>query len=265
MRILAVGDVVGPKGTAYIQKNLWRIRKACGADAVILNGENAAKGNGLDKGTAETLFAAGADVITSGNHIWQKHETRHFIDDMPYLLRPANYPAGCPGASAAVFDTGLVRVLVISMLGTVFMGDAYASPFLTADAVLERFKGTFDAAVIDFHAEATSEKAAFARYLDGRVSAVFGTHTHVQTNDARVLPRGTGFVTDIGMTGVYESIIGVKVERVMEKFLTKMPVRFEEPDEGGVCFNGAVFDVDDASGLCTGVELLVKREGEGEK
>ncbi len=255
MKILAVGDVVGVGGTEYIRRNLWHIRKEYGVDLTILNGENAAKGNGLDRGTAETLFACGADVITSGNHIWNKHETRYFIDDMPLLLRPANYPVACPGQGCAVVEASGVRVLVMSLMGNVFMTETYASPFETADRLLEKHKGEYDAAVVDLHAEATSEKAALARYLDGRVTVLFGTHTHVQTNDARVLPRGTGFVTDIGMTGAYESILGVKTECILEKFLTQMPVRFEEA-EGDVRFNGALFDVDEKTGQTVRVTLI---------
>ena len=255
MRILTVGDVVGVGGTEYIRRNLWNIRKEYGVDMTVLNGENAAKGNGLDKDTAETLLASGADVITTGNHIWHKHEMKHVIDDLPCVLRPANFPASCPGIGSTVFDAFGTRVLVFSMLGNVYMPDAYTSPFETADRLFEKYRGAYDIAVADFHAEATSEKAAFAKYLAGRVSIVFGTHTHVQTNDACVLPGDTGFVTDVGMVGVYDSILGVKNECVLEKFLTKMPVRFEEP-QGQMLFCAAYFDVEPASGKCTAAGLI---------
>lgn len=255
MRILAVGDVVGEGGTAYIRRNLWNIRKEYRVDMTVLNGENAAKGNGLDKDTAETLIAAGADVITGGNHIWRKHEMKRVIDDLTYVLRPANYPAACPGEGSVIFDACGVRVLVLSLLGNVYMPDAYASPFETADRILERFRGEYDIAVADIHAEATSEKAALAKYLDGRVGLVFGTHTHVQTNDACVLPGGTGFVTDVGMVGVYDSVLGVRNECVLEKFLTQMPVRFEEA-QGDILFCAACFDVDEKSGFCTAAHLI---------
>lgn len=255
MRILAVGDVVGNGGTEFIRRNLWRIRKEHSIDMVVLNGENAAKGNGLDADTADTLLASGADVITSGNHIWHKHEMKHYIEDNEYVLRPANYPHACPGAGSVIFDAMGIKVLVISLLGNVYMPDAFRCPFETADSILKKYEGEYDVSVIDFHAEATSEKIALAKYLDGKVSALFGTHTHVQTNDARILAGGTGFVTDVGMTGVYDSILGVKNECILEKFLYKMPVRFEEP-QGNIMFNGAVFDIDKKTSLCTDTYLV---------
>ena len=256
MKILAVGDVVGNGGTNYVRRYLWTIRRKCRADVVVLNGENAARGNGLDKDTAEALLAAGADVITSGNHIWKKHETRHFLDDMPLVLRPANYPLRAPGNGCTVIEVNGVRLLVLSLLGNTFMPDNLASPFETADMILERMTGEYDICVTDIHAEATSEKAALARYLDGRVSVVFGTHTHVQTNDARVLPNGTGFVTDIGMVGYEESVLGVRSDCVLERFLTQMPTRFEEPTEGDIRFCGALFEVDERTGLTAEVSLV---------
>lgn len=255
MRVLTVGDVVGTGGTEFIRRNLWSIRKEYKIDMTILNGENAAKGNGLDGDTAETLFASGADVITSGNHIWQKHEMRHIIEDNENILRPANYPSGCPGSGCVIFDADGTRVLVISLLGNVYMPENLACPFETAEKLLEKHKGEYDACFIDFHAEATSEKIAFAKHLDGRVSAVFGTHTHVQTNDAKILAGGTGYVTDIGMTGAYDSVLGVKNECILNKFLFKMPVRFEEAD-GKIMFNAAVFDIDNDSFICKDVQLL---------
>lgn len=255
MKILAVGDVVGHGGTEFLRRNFWSIRKEHKIDMAVVNGENAAVGNGLDRDTAETLFASGADVITSGNHIWHKHEMKHCIDDFEYLLRPANYPSGCPGTGAVVYDAFGVRVLVISLLGNVYMGDSFACPFETADRLLKKYDGEYDISVIDFHAEATSEKIALAKYLDGRASVVFGTHTHVQTNDAGVLSGGTGYVTDVGMTGVCDSILGVKNECVINKFLYKMPVKFEEPT-GKIMFNGVIFDLDEKSGRCRTAQLL---------
>lgn len=255
MKILTVGDVVGAGGTEFIRRNLWNIRKEYKIDMTVLNGENAAKGNGLDADTAETLFAAGADVITSGNHIWQKHEMRHFIDDNENVLRPANYPSSCPGNGCVIFDAQGIRVLVISLLGNVYMPEALACPFETADRLIEKHKGEYDVCVIDIHAEATSEKIALSKYLDGRASVVFGTHTHVQTNDAKVLQHGTGFVTDIGMTGAYDSVIGVKSECILNKFLYKMPVRFEEAD-GKIMFNAAVFEIDEKIFRCVSAGLI---------
>ena len=255
MRILAVGDVVGENGTEYIRRRLWSIRKENRIDFTVLNGENAAKGNGLDKDTADVLLASGADVITTGNHIWKKHAMKHVIDDLPYVLRPANYPRVCPGAGHVIYEVNGVRILVANLLGNVYMPDAFESPFLTADRILAQNEGSYDAAVFDIHAEATSEKAALAKYLDGRVSVVFGTHTHVQTNDACVLPTGTGFVTDVGMVGANDSILGVKNECILEKFLTQMPVRFDEA-VGETLFCGAVFELDNTNFTCTGASLL---------
>lgn len=255
MKILACGDVVGTHGTEFIRKNLWSIRKEHGIQMTVLNGENASKGNGLSKDTAEILFMSGVDVITGGNHIWHRPDTKSFIDDEEYLLRPANYPSDCPGSGACVFTTEGVRVLVINVLGNVYMNDSFDCPFKTVDRLFDRYKGEYDISIIDFHAEATSEKIAFGRYFDGRAGGIFGTHTHVQTNDIRVFSGGTGYVTDVGMTGVYDSVLGVKYECVIEKFLKKMPVKFEEP-EGKVIFNGCVFDIDEKTGKCVDAYLI---------
>ena len=257
-RILAIGDIVGIAGTRLVQRELWRLRRELEADFVCANGENAAKGNGIDADTASLLFSSGADVITSGNHIFRKHELKHRIDQFPYLLRPANYPAVCPGTGSCVFAAGGVRILVINLLGTIYM-ESMDSPFEVAERILTREEGRYELAIVDIHAEATSEKAALAKYLDGRVSAVFGTHTHVQTADEKVLPGGTGYLTDLGMTGPYDSILGVKNEIIVEKFLTKMPVRFEEADGAAQC-NGALFTIDLDSRKCEKVERVNWRE-----
>ena len=258
MKILTIGDIVGPCGTRFIRENLDGIRKELGADMIIANGENAAKGNGLDIDSAQLIFSGGADVITSGNHIWNKHEMQKCIDDYPNLLRPANYPGDCPGNGYVIFSTGNARVLVMSLLGTVYL-DSYASPFDTAKRILEREDGKYDVSIIDFHAEATSEKAALARYLDGSVTAVVGTHTHVQNSDARILPLGTAFITDLGMTSARESILGVKTECILYKFLTKMPVRFEQGD-GPVQFNAALITVDNTTFKATDIKSILINE-----
>lgn len=242
MKILAIGDVVGPAGVDFLAKNLYNIQKKYDADMIIANGENAASGNGLDIETAEKIFASGVDVITSGNHIWNKHEMQKRIEDFPNILRPANYPSTCPGNGYVIFNASGYKVLVISVLGTVYM-DAYACPFETVDRILKREQGNFDYCIVDFHAEATSEKCALAKYFDGKITAVVGTHTHVQTADARVLPNGTAFITDLGMTAAYNSILGIKNEIIIEKFLTKMPIRFVQ-EEGNVQFNAAIIETD---------------------
>lgn len=253
-RILAIGDVVGKSGTEFISEKLWGLRKFYGVDMVVANGENAAPGNGLDKDTAESLFRAGVDVITSGNHIFRKSVAETLLESQENVLRPANYPSACPGSGWCIFDMCSYKVLVINLLGTVFM-ESLASPFEAADRILEREKGNFDFAVLDIHAEATSEKLALAKYLDGRVSAVFGTHTHVQTADEQIFPGGTGYITDAGMCGPHDSVLGIKNEIIIRKFLTKMPVRHEEADTPpALC--GCLFTLSLSSGKCTGVQRI---------
>ncbi len=240
-----IGDVVGICGVEFLKNNLYTFAKENSIDMIIANGENAARGNGLDKNTAQQLFMSGVDVITSGNHIWNKHEMQQIIDEYDNILRPANYPASCPGNGYVLYNAGGVKVLVISLMGTVYL-DSFACPFETAERILKREEGSYDLSIVDFHAEATSEKAAFARYFDGRLSAVAGTHTHVQTSDERIFPSGTAFITDIGMTGAYESILGVKTECILKKFQTKMPVRFEQAD-GDCQFNAVILEFDNTS------------------
>lgn len=254
MKVLIIGDVVGPCGVGFLRSNLYTIAKENSIDMIIANGENAAKGNGLDKESAEELFSCGVDVITSGNHIWNKHEMQHIIDEYDNILRPANYPGNCPGNGYVIFNASGVKVLVISVLGNVYL-DSFTSPFETVERILKREEGNYDISIVDIHAEATSEKAAFARYFDGKLSAVVGTHTHVQTSDERLLRGGTAFITDLGMTGAYESILGVKEECILQKFLTKMPVRFEQA-EGECQFNGVVVDFDNVSFKAKKIERL---------
>lgn len=253
-RILCVGDVVGQIGVEYLEQTLWKYRTQKRADMVIVNGENAAVGNGLDAGSAQRLLDCGADVLTSGNHIWQKKDIRVFLDEHSELLRPANYPDSCPGTGYGIFRINGYRVLVFNLMGTVYL-EPLADPFVTADRILNRMAGQYDFAVLDLHAEATSEKIAMGYFLDGRVAAVFGTHTHVQTADERILPRGTGYMTDLGMTGPDESVLGVAVSCVLEKFTTRMPVRFETAD-GHVTAHGVLLTVDPETGKCVAIERL---------
>jgi metallophosphoesterase, MG_246/BB_0505 family len=254
MKILAIGDIVGISGSEYIRKYLWKIRTDQKIDFTIANGENAAKGNGLDVETAKLLFSSGVDVLTSGNHIWNKREIRAYLENETNVLRPANYPDSCPGNGYCITEICGYRFLVLSLLGTVYL-ESLESPFTTADRILKNENGNYDFSLIDFHAEATSEKQALAKYLDGRVNIVFGTHTHVQTADEKILPHGTAFITDLGMTGPYNSILGIKNEIIIEKFLTKMPVRFEEGD-GEVELCGAVFTLDLKSKSITDIQRI---------
>lgn len=255
MRILCLGDVVGDEGVAHLTAGrlLSKLRGSLAADLVIVNGENSAPGNGITPDSARSLFEAGADVVTGGNHTWRRREIAPMLDDEEFLLRPANYPAAAPGHGACIADAAGWRVLVLNLAGCVFM-EPLASPFETADRFLRDYAGKYDAAVVDFHAEATSEKLALARYLDGRVSAVFGTHTHVATADAQVLPGGTGYVTDAGMCGSHAGILGVEADAVLRKYLVKTPVQFI-PAHGRREAHGVLFEVD-ARGRCTSAESI---------
>ena len=253
MKILAIGDVVGPASTEYLARRLGKYRAENGIDLVCVNGENAATGNGLTRADADALLAAGADVITTGNHVWKRREIREYLDESPYVIRPASYPAACPGSGCTLIDAAGRRFLIMNVSGLVYM-DTLSDPFDAVEKMLADNAGKYDAALLDVHAEVTSEKAAIARYFDGRITCVWGTHTHVQTNDARILPRGTGFITDLGMTGPVESILGVDCGIIIEKFRTHMPVKFFVPD-GEIRADGAVFTLD-RDLRCAGVEAV---------
>jgi len=232
--ILCVGDVVGAPGVEFLKKNLWNIRKENNIDCVVANGENASSGNGIDPKSAAALFDSGADVITTGNHVWRRNEIYPFLDENKFILRPANYPDVCPGAGYNIICISGYRILFINLLGTVYMDYGVESPFAAADRIFGRERGNYDFAVVDIHAEATSEKIALAKYIDGAgagAALIFGTHTHVQTADERILKNGAGYITDIGMTGAADSILGIKNEAIIQKFLTNMPVKFEICDE----------------------------------
>lgn len=239
MNILCIGDIVGPSAVEFVCANLWKIRREYEVALVVANGENADLGNGLTENTAKSLFTAGVDVITSGNHIWQKSGLYPFLDDCETLLRPANYPSTNPGHGSCLVEADGLSVLVISVQGLVYM-EPLASPFDTVDAILEKNKGRYDLAIMDIHAEATSEKAALGHYFDGRIDVICGTHTHVQTADERILPGGSAFITDLGMCGVQNSALGVKYEPIIKKLRTGMPQRFELA-AGSVTMNSVIF------------------------
>ena len=245
-RILAVGDVVGNPGLDFAAKNLRRIKKEVGADFVVVNGENA-NVVGVTPKQCDSLLAAGADAITLGNHTWTRWELQPYLDESPSVLRPANYAPQCPGRGAASFRTPFGPVLVVNLLGRFTLDPNTDSPFLTADALLEGAEAKM--ILVDFHAEATSEKLAMGYYLDGRVSAVWGTHTHVQTSN------GTGYITDLGMTGPAESVIGIKPEQSIGKFLGDVPRRYDCAP-GPAKLEGAVFELDSETGACLKVEAV---------
>jgi metallophosphoesterase (TIGR00282 family) len=231
MNILAVGDIIGAAGTDFISKNLWNFRRGNHIDCVVANGENSAPGNGIDVKSANLLFDAGVDVITTGNHVWQKREIYNYLDEKKCILRPANYPASNPGSGYNIINIMGYKILFINLLGTVYLELGLESPFQTADKIFAREKDNYDFAVIDIHAEATGEKIAFAKYIDidanYKTGLIFGTHTHIQTADEQILQNGTGYITDLGMTGAFDSVLGVKNEAIIKKYLTKMPVKFE--------------------------------------
>lgn len=242
MKILAVGDVVGSEATDFLLSNLKKIKNENNIDFTVVNGENAAARNGIDRQAAEALLDAGADVITTGNHVFRIPAVYNYLDDSNLIVRPANLPGECPGKTHTVIDTGRYRILVMNVLGQIYM-DGSGDPFSAVEQILQSEKGNYDISVLDVHAEATSEKAALARYFDGRINIVFGTHTHVQTSDARILPNGTGFITDIGMCGPTDSILGVISERVIDKLRLHMPARFEYAS-GNISASGAIFTLD---------------------
>ena len=254
MRILCIGDVVGGVGCRFLRAKLPALKRVKGVDLTVCNGENSADGNGLTPASAKFLFDSGVDAVTLGNHAFRRREAYEYMDANPFVARPANYPDGTtPGSGMIQIDMGRRIVTVINLMGSMFLDSGLESPFDTIDRLL----GQTDSRIIlvDFHAEATSEKRAMAYYLDGRVSAVFGTHTHVQTSDAQVLPKGTGYITDAGMTGTVHSVLGVKTDIIISKFKTRLPARFDLAD--GECkLECVLFDIDDNSGRCKSAEAL---------
>ncbi len=254
-RVLALGDIVGEESTEKVCRVLGSLKRELRIDFTLANGENAAKGNGLDRHTAEALLSSGVDVLTSGNHIWQKKDMVDYIDENPFILRPANYPAGTPGRGSVLFESFGMRILVMNVLGTVYL-EPLDCPFRAVETMLAAYEGQYDLAILDVQAGATSEKLALANWFDGRIPIIFGTHTHVLTADTRILPRGTGYLTDIGMCGAVDSILGVSVDKVITKLRTHMPVRFDNPVDAVTELNGAVFSYDRATRRVVEVELL---------
>ncbi len=256
LRILAVGDVVGKAGLDHLKANLNKQKQALGVDLCIVNGENASEIKGLCRADAEQLLYAGADLITLGNHTYSAPDTGAFLDARPdVIIRPANYPPTNPGYGHTVVNVCGVRVLCINLLGTVHM-DPLDNPFLTLERILDAQKDQYDIAVLDMHAEATSEKIAMARAFDGKVAVIFGTHTHVPTADLQILPGGTGYVTDLGMTGPEGGVIGAKTEPVLRMLRDHMPARFSVAD-GRVRARAVLFCVDTETGRTTSAKQLV--------
>lgn len=255
MRFLIIGDVVGTPGVEYLQKHLDSIKKFNKIDFVIANGENSTPvGKGINRAVAQTLYSCGVDIITMGNHTFNNYEiSRLFDEDFP-IVRPANLPPETAGEGYIVADYFGTKIAVINLLGRVYM-ECVDCPFRKADSIIEKVKDEADIIIVDFHAEATSEKKAMGFYLDGKVSAVFGTHTHVQTADEKILEGGTAYISDIGMTGCHDSVLGVKKDIIIKRFLTSLPQRHEIED-GTAAMEGIIIDIDETSGKATSIERI---------
>lgn len=251
--ILCVGDVTGSIGCEFLRARLPGLKRLKGIDLCVVNGENSADGNGITPNSLRHLLDSGADIVTTGNHSFRRKESYPLYEEREDLLRPANYPDAAPGRGVAVVDLGRVQAAVINLMGTVYL-ESLRSPFealedILGDPRLPKLK------IVDFHAEATGEKRALGFFADGRVTALFGTHTHVPTADECVLPKGTGYITDVGMTGPVQSVLGVKPEIIIGRYITKMPARFDLAS--GACkLDCVVFTADERTGLCTGVERI---------
>ena len=254
MRVLFIGDIVGRPGRAGLAAVMPELRRRHSPDLVIANGENSAGGLGITEKTGNEMFEMGVDVITTGNHVYRHREAYEFLDRCDRVVRPANYPAGNPGRGSTTVEAAGMRVAVLNLSGAVQLKVA-RSPFAEADARLAKLEGEADAVIVDFHAEVTSEKVAMGWHLDGRAGACLGTHTHVPTADARVLPGGTAFITDVGMTGSRAGVIGVRREQALEAFRTQMPVKFDTADED-VWINGVVVELR-SDGLADSIEQVL--------
>ena len=253
MVILAIGDVVSDKGCEYLRKRLPALKKLKGIDFCIANGENSAVGNGITPLSAGYLFDSGVDFITTGNHVYRHKEIYDYLDSRNDIIRPANFHREAPGRGYSVVDLGRTSIAVINLCGNVYM-DRCDNPFETMEELLERIDTKIK--IVDFHAEATAEKKAMAYFLDGRVSAVFGTHTHVMTADAQILEHGTGYITDIGMTGPKNSVLGVDPDISVKWMRTGIPARFDAA--GGDCMlNGCIFEIDEKTGTCVSIEPVM--------
>jgi len=255
VKLLFIGDIVGSPGRKAVQRLLPDLREYHGVDVVVANGENAAGGNGITPETAAEIFSGGVDVITTGDHLWDQKEVSELLDAEPRFLRPLNYPPGTPGQGSLVLErAGLPPIGVLNLQGQVFMREM-ENPFLAAQAEVKKIQPRARVILVDIHAEATSEKIAMARMLDGQVSAVIGTHTHVQTADEQIFPDGTAFLCDAGFTGPHDSVLGREVEPVVERFLTYQPQRFHIA-KGRVLLQGVIVEVDGATGRAISIERI---------
>ena len=255
MKILAIGDVTSPLGVEHLKNNLWKIRDANKIDLCVVNGENASFITGISAELAEVLFRAGADVITGGNHTLRNKAAYTYLDDTREILRPINFGSGAPGHGSVIVDVMGYRALVISAMGTVYIEPTLDSPFGYIERALKDNAGKYDLAILDIHAEATGEKYAIAHAFDGRIDIVFGTHTHVQTADEQVLPKGTGFISDIGMCGESGGILGLEVKSTVERMRTHLPVKYTVAN-GTPVANGVIFTLDQSTHRVTNIERI---------
>lgn len=247
MRLLFIGDVVGKPGRNTVKELLPEIKKAEKIDLTVANGENIAAGIGINPRTADELLSYGVDVITTGNHIWAKKDVYEYVDKSDRVIRPANLLESNPGKGFVIFDVAGTAVAVVNLMGIVFM-KCIRDPFQVADALINDLRSRAKVIVVDFHAEATSEKVALGYFLDGRVSALIGTHTHIHTADEKILAGGTAYITDVGMTGPVESVLGVQKELVIERFLTQLPIRWEVADTEETRMDAVIIDIDKVTG-----------------
>jgi metallophosphoesterase (TIGR00282 family) len=255
VKLLFIADIVGQPGRRAVKELVPRLRQQHRFDVVVANGENSAGGSGITVKTAEEIFSAGVDIMTSGDHLWDQKEIMGLLESERRFVRPLNYPAGTPGQGSVIFEAeGLPPIAVMNLQGRTFM-PALENPFHAALAEVERLRRRTKVIFVDFHAEATSEKVAMARMLDGQVSAIVGTHTHVQTADEQVFPGGTAFLCDGGFTGPHESVIGREIEPIIRRFMTNMPQKFEVA-KGRVVLQGAVIDIDEQTGCAKGIQRV---------
>lgn len=253
MRVFVIGDVVGKNGVSHLQSVLPAFKRTYGVDLCVANGENSSESNGITPESAEELFSYGVDVITTGNHAFRHRAIYDYYDEHEFVLRPVNFPPDAPGRGFCIVDKGSVRVGIVNLMGTMYL-ESLDNPFRVMETVLPELSDC-RIKIVDFHAEATSEKRAMGFFLDGNVSAVFGTHTHVQTADEQILPGGTGYMTDVGMTGTVQSVLGVKPDIIIQKFRSNLPQRFLF-EEGPAMLCGCIFDIDNKTGLTTSVERI---------
>ena len=257
MRILAVGDIVGESGVRKLKEELPRIKREENIYFVITNGENSAGGMGINERNFNDMLSAGTNVVTMGNHTWGKKDIFKFIDH-PQLLRPANYPKGVVGKGLGIYECNGKKIAVMNFMGRVDINILTENPFIMAKDMVEEIKEQVDIIIIDFHAEATAEKIAMARYLDGKITAIFGTHTHVQTADEQILPNGTGYITDIGMTGPKNSVIGMDAQASIKRFETTLPEKYKLA-EGECILNAVIFNIDDTTSKVTDIKRIYIR------